>query len=98
MSGLPQNEESSKLQQKCQEMSEAIQDCIDKLKATGAHVNSGGVVANTTSNDITSNSDPQIAALEPSEVCTNITAITKHSRVHVFYNVFPRIFNSQSVV
>lgn len=66
MSGLPQNEESQKLQLKCQEMSEAIQQCIDKLKSTGAHVSSEGL--STSNNDITSNSDPQIAVLEPSEV------------------------------
>ena len=69
MSGLPQNEESQKLQLKCQEMSEAIQQCIDKLKSNGAHVSSDQVVTSTSNNDITSNSDPQIAELEPSEVC-----------------------------
>ena len=49
-------------------MSEAIQQCIDKLKSTGAHANSEEVVTSTSNNDITSNSDPQIALLEPSEV------------------------------
>ena len=68
MSGLPQNEESHKLQLKCQEMSEAIRQCIDKLKSTGAHVSSEGVVLNTGPNIVTSNSDTQIAVLEPSEV------------------------------
>lgn len=49
-------------------MSEAIQQCIDKLKATGAHVSSEEAAVNT-GNDATSNSDPQIGVLEPSEVC-----------------------------
>ena len=68
MSGLPQNEESHKLQIKCQEMSEAIRLCIDKLKSTGAHVSLEGVVANTENSVVTLNSDTQIAVLEPSEV------------------------------
>jgi len=53
---------------KCQEMSEAIQQCIDKLKATGTHVDSDEVAVNT-GNDVTPNSDPQIGVMEPSEVC-----------------------------
>ena len=70
MSGLPQNEESQKLQVKCREMSEAIQQCISKLKATGAHVSSEEVVASTGNEEIaTNNSVPQNAILEPSEVC-----------------------------
>lgn len=67
MSGLPQNEESQKLQVKCQEMTEAVQQCISKLKATGAHVSSEEV-ASTNNDDIITNSDPQSEILESAEV------------------------------
>ena len=68
MSGLPQSEESQKLQAKCQEMNEAIQQCISKLKATGSHVTPEEVVTTANSDDVTPNSDPQATVLESSEV------------------------------
>ena len=76
MSGLPQNEESQKLQAKCQEMNDAIQQCISKLKATGTLVSTEEVVISTDSGDVTPNSDPQATVLESSEVCMCIVLLT----------------------
>jgi len=64
LSGLPQTEESQQLQSKCQELNQAIQQCIDQLKGPLPLVRSEQNTIPPVG--VVTSSDGQVTLLEPS--------------------------------